>query len=72
MTVEVPGALTLGGEIAPHANPAGALSVTLTFPVNPLRPETVMVDWAEVPELTGDGEATVILKSWTVNVMVVG
>ena len=62
--------VTLVGEIAPHARLAGTVSVRLTTPVKPFTAVTVMVEVAEVPTVTADGDDAAIVKSLTVKVAV--
>jgi len=63
--------VTLLGEMAPQVRFAGTVSVRLTVPVNPLTADTVIVEVAEVPAWTAEGEVADIVKSVTVNVAVV-
>ena len=63
--------VTLLGEMAPQVRFAGTVSVRLTVPVNPLTADTVMVDVADVPAWTAEGEVADNVKSVTVNVAVV-
>jgi len=70
----VPLLVKLVGEIAPQLNPDGTLSVTVTEPVNPLMRLIVIVDFADEPTFTAEGEVAVIVKSGgvpNVNVAVV-
>ena len=70
-TVAVPELVRLLGVIAPQVSPEGTVSVRLTVPVKPLTAVTVMVDVAELPTVTAEGEVAEIVKSVTVNVAVV-
>src|SRR5438105_498378 len=54
--------------MAPQVRFAGTVSVRLTVPVNPLTADTVIVEVAEVPAWTAEGEVADIVKSVTVNV----
>ena len=62
-TVAVPEPVTLPGVIAPQLRFAGTVSVRLTVPENPLSAETVTVEVADWPVLTGAGEVAEIEKS---------
>ena len=55
----------LVGDIAPHVRPVGIESVSATVPVKWLSADTVMVDMAETPALTGDGDVAETVKSTT-------
>jgi len=59
----VPDPVTLVGEIAPHVKPAAGESVRDTTPAKPFRAETVIVEVAEVPTVTAEGEDAAIVKS---------
>jgi hypothetical protein len=63
-TVAVPDPVRLLGVIAPHASPDGTVSVRLTIPAKWLIALIVMVDAAEEPALTGEGDDITIPKSW--------
>ena len=43
-TVAIPDPVMLLGDIAPQVSPAGAVSVNVTMPVNPLTEVTVIVE----------------------------
>jgi hypothetical protein len=55
----------LPGIIAPHVKPEGILPVRATTPLKPFTDAIVIVDEAEMPALTGAGDPTVMVKSWT-------
>ena len=67
-TVAVPDPVTLLGDITPQLNPDGTVSVSETVPLKWLMDDTVIVDEAEAPALTGPGWLALIVKSttWTV------
>ena len=69
-TVAVPEPVTVPGVIAPHVNPAGTVSVSVTTPANPLTAVIVIVDTAEDPALTAAGEEAAIVKSTKLKVAV--
>ena len=69
-TVAVPEPVTLVGLIAPQVRLAGTVSVRLTTPAKPLTAVTVIVEVAETPTLTAEGEDAAIVKSRTVKVAV--
>jgi hypothetical protein len=69
--VAVPEPCTPLGAIAEHVNPDAILSVSVTLPVNPLTADTVAVIVAETPALTEDGALEEIVKSVTMNLVVV-
>lgn len=62
-TVALPEPVTLEGVIAPHVRPVGAVSVSVTVPLNPFEAVTVIVEEAEAPALTAAGEVAKIVKS---------
>ena len=62
-TVAVPEPVTLIGLIVPHARPGGIESLRLTTAPNPFTAATVIVEVAEEPALTGEGEDADIVKS---------
>jgi len=64
-TVAVPvgGTVTLLGVIALQVKPVGAVSVSVTVPLNVPTAVTVMVDDADVPTLVPAGEVSDIVKS---------
>jgi hypothetical protein len=62
-SVAVPEPVILDGVIAPQVSPAGTVSVSVTVPVNPPVPVTVMVDVADWPTSTAAGEVALIVKS---------
>ena len=68
----VPDPVTLLGDIAPQLNPDGTVSVSETVPVKWLTADTVIVEDAEAPALTGEGWLALIVKSttWTVTAIV--
>jgi len=61
--VAVPDVVMLAGVIAPQVSPDGTVSVRLTVPVKPFSGAIVIVDVAEVPTVTADGEVAVMVKS---------
>ena len=69
-TVAVPEPVTVPGVIAPHVNPAGTVSVSVTTPANPLTAVIVIVETADEPALTGAGLDAAIVKSTKVKVAV--
>jgi hypothetical protein len=69
-TVAVPEPVTVPGVIAPHVKPAGTVSVSVTTPAKPLTAAIVMVEVADVPALTADGDDAAMVKSTKVNVAV--
>ncbi len=69
--VAVPELSTLLGAIAEHVNPDATLPVSVTLPVNPLTADTVVVIVAETPALIEDGALEEIVKSVTMNRVVV-
>jgi hypothetical protein len=60
----------VAGEIAPHASPAGIVSLRLTVPLNPFSPDMVTVEEAEIPATTAFGDVAEIVKSVTVTEIV--
>jgi len=62
-TVAVAFPTTLSGATDPHDRPDGAIYVRETVPVNPLIEVTAIVDVAEEPAFTADGDVTVMVKS---------
>jgi hypothetical protein len=62
-TVAEPDPVKLIGLIVPHVSPEGTVAVRLTCPAKWFTADTVMVEFAAIPALTGAGEATVIVKS---------
>jgi hypothetical protein len=70
-TIAVPGLVRLLGVKVPHVSPEGSVSPRLTLPVNPLRNATVMVEPRFVSTFASEGELAVMVKSWTVYVIVV-
>jgi hypothetical protein len=67
-TVAVPEFVILNGDIAPHVNPAGTVSVRLTVPVNTFNAAMVIVEVVETPVFIAAGEVAERAKSVTVNV----
>src|SRR5712692_6298481 len=57
----VPELVTLDGVI-PQVSPEGMVSVSLTLPVKPFRPVTVIIEVADWPTLAGDGEVAEMEK----------
>lgn len=64
-TVAVPDPLMLPGVIDPQVRPDGIESVRVTVPVKWLTAVTVIVELADTPALTGDGDVAVIVKPTT-------
>ena len=62
MTAE-PDPVIVLGIIAPHVSPIGAMSVNVTAPVNPLRPDIVVVEVEDWDESTGAGADATRVKS---------
>jgi hypothetical protein len=62
-TVAVPDPEIVAGLIAPHVRPVGTASVRDTVPVKPFCAEMVMVELADWPTLTAEGEVAEIVKS---------
>jgi hypothetical protein len=69
-SVAVPELVMLLGVIAPQVRPAGTVSVSVTVPVKPFIPFTVIVDVSEDPTVPV-ADVAVIVKSVTVKVAVV-
>jgi hypothetical protein len=67
-TVAVPEFVMLSGDIAPHVNPAGTVSVKLTVPVNPFNAAIVIVEVAETSVSVAAGDVAESVKSVRVNV----
>ena len=67
----VPAPETVAGVIAPHVSPAGTVSVKLTVPVKPFTAAIVIVDVAEDPTETDEGEDALIVKSTKLKLAVV-
>ena len=61
----VPDPLTLFGVMTPQVRPDGTVSVRLTSAAKWLTAFIVIVDVAEEPALTGEGDVAAIPKSWT-------
>lgn len=55
----------LPGDIAPQVKPDGTESVRVTVAVKWLTEVTVIVELADTPTLTGDGDVAVIVKPTT-------
>ena len=55
--------MTLAGVIAPQDRPEGTVSLRVVVPLKPFRAPMVMVEFAEMPALTGAGEVVVTVKS---------
>ena len=55
--------MKLVDEIEAQFSPDGTLSVSTTGPTNPCSRVTVIVDFADEPTFTGDGEIAVMVKS---------
>ena len=68
--VATPAATMLAGVIAPQVSPAGTASVKLTVPAKPFTATIVIVEVAEEPTATEEGEAAVIVKSTKLKVAV--
>jgi len=64
--VAVPAPKILFGVIAPHASPAGTVSVKLTVPAKPFTAATVIVEVADDPT-TDEGDVALIVKSTKLN-----
>lgn len=58
------------GVIVPQVRPAGVVSVNVTTPANPLTGLSVIVEVADRPALTGEGEDADMMKFWNRNVAV--
>ena len=59
----VPDPVKLAGVMVPHVSPDGTAPLRLTMPAKWFTAVTVIVEFAEVPALTGAREATDIVKS---------
>lgn len=70
VAVPVGGTVTLDGVMAPQVKPAGTVSVRLTVPLKDPIALTVIVEVADAPTVTADGEVAVIEKSETLKVKV--
>lgn len=68
--VAVPEPVRLLGVMVPQVRPDGIVSVRLTIPANWFTAATVIVEVAEMPALTGDGDVAPSVKSrnWRVAV----
>lgn len=64
-TVAVPDPVMLLGVIVPHVKPEGTVSVSAIVLVKWLTAVTVIVELADIPALTGEGEVAVIVKLTT-------
>ena len=62
-TVALPEPITLPGVMAPQDKPEGTLSDSVTVSVNPFNPVTVIVEVADCPARTPEGEVAEIEKS---------
>jgi hypothetical protein len=63
-SVAVPDPLMLFGVTDPHDSPEGDAAEMVIVPENPFNEERVIVDVADVPGLTTEGEVVLIVKSW--------
>ena len=61
--VAIPEPVTDEGAIVPQVKPLGTVSVRLMSPLNPLTAVTLMVEVAEAPMMTGEGEEADMVKS---------
>ena len=61
--VAVPAPERLAGVMAPQVSPAGTVSVRPTDPAKPFTPAMEMVEVAEEPTVTDEGEVALIVKS---------
>jgi hypothetical protein len=68
--VAVPEPETVPGVIVPHVRPEGRVSVRVTTPENPLTALRVIVEVADRPALTGEGDEADMMKFWNWNAMV--
>ena len=59
----VPEPVTLAGVMVPHVSPEGTAPLRLTVPTKWFTAVTVMVEFAELPALTGARRVTDIVKS---------
>ena len=62
--------MTLAGVIAPQDRPEGTVSLRVVVPLKPFRAPMVMVEFAEMPALTGAGEEALTVKSVKVKMAV--
>lgn len=69
--VAVPAPEMVAGVIAPHVSPAGTVSVKLTVPANPFKAATVIVEVADDPTVTVEGDVALIVKSTKLKLAVV-
>ncbi len=63
VAVALPEPITLPGVMAPQVKPEGTLSDSVIVPVNPFNPVTVIVEVADCPTRTPEGEVAEIEKS---------
>ena len=66
----VPEPVTVPGVIVPQVRPEGTVSVRVTTPANPLTALSVIVEVADRPALTGEGDDADVMKFWNWNVVV--
>ena len=66
----VPEPVTVPGVIVPQARPDGTVSVRVTTLANPLTALSVIVEVADRPALTGEGDVADMMKFWNRNVAV--
>jgi hypothetical protein len=59
----VPEPVRLLGVIAPQVRPEGTVSVRVTTPANRFTDAIVMVEVADAPALTADGDVAAMVKS---------
>jgi len=71
LRVAVPAPTTLAGAIAPHVSPAGTVSVKLTVPAKPFTATIVIVEVADDPTVTEEGEVALIVRSTKLKLVVV-
>ena len=69
-SVAVPDPLTLAGVTDPHDSPERDVLETVIVPVNPFNEERVIVEVADVPVATGEGDVALIVKSWKLKTVV--
>jgi hypothetical protein len=68
--VAVPEPVTVSGVMAPQARPDVVVSVRVATPANPFVAVIVIVEVADWPALTAEGDDTAIVKSLKLNVAV--
>jgi len=70
LRLAVPEPVTVAGVIVLHVSPDSKVSLSVTFPANPLTAATVIVEVDEEPTGVEPGELAVIVKSTNANMAV--